>query len=223
MHGAVAAQVKACESGPAADPAVLGHPVELDVIPVAEAWTYHGRVVRSTFTVSCPPDTHGELTVVGAGHDDVERTAFLPKDLLLDAGQDVTVIGVLEVIAHPPAVVNGTRVPAWPELRQAHRVTGAAVPISAAWVPAAKTEFFPATMQPSPSPVERGNATPAPFSTSPRATFVPPACWPCARRCPHCVTEAGCSPPAASPAEPMTPKEPPVPRPGKHREKRIPA
>lgn len=99
------------------DPNLTGHPVELDVIRVADAWEYHVRTVRASFTVSCPPDTHGEMTAFGAGHDMVERTVFLPKDLRVDVGDDISVIGKLEVIPHPPRVVNNIFVPAWTEIR----------------------------------------------------------------------------------------------------------
>lgn len=40
----------------------------------------------------------------------------MPKDLLLDKGQDVTVVGVLRVKVHPPAWVNGQRLPVWTEI-----------------------------------------------------------------------------------------------------------
>lgn len=101
-----------------ADPVgMLFEPIELDVISVERAWVLDGRPVRSTFTVSCPPDTHGDLTVLGAGHDEVERTAIVPKNLLVDTGHDVSLVGVLRVIQHPPGAVNGVFVKGWTEIR----------------------------------------------------------------------------------------------------------
>jgi hypothetical protein len=90
--------------------------VELDVMTVAQAWALNGKWVVTSFTISCPPDTYCETTVIGAGTDEVERSAYVPKDLLLDKGQDVTVVGVLRVKINPPAWVNGQRVPVWTEI-----------------------------------------------------------------------------------------------------------
>lgn len=98
-------------------PAIIAQPVELDVIRPADAVPLNGRYVRTTFTVACPPDHTEFTTVIGCGFDDVERTAYLPKDLLLDVGDEITVAGSLEVVPHPPLVINGQRVPAWTEIR----------------------------------------------------------------------------------------------------------
>lgn len=94
-------------------PAVIAQPVELDVIRPADAVPLNGRYVRSTFTVSVPPDHTEFTTVLGCGFDDVERVAYIPKVLSVDVGDTVTVAGILEVNFHPPWVVNGQRVPAW--------------------------------------------------------------------------------------------------------------
>ncbi len=95
---------------------VLPRPVELDRMSVAQAWASNRRLVVTTFTISCPTDTHGDVTVIGAGWDEVERSAYVPKDGLLDKGQEVTVVGVLRVTVHPPAWVNGQFVPVWTEI-----------------------------------------------------------------------------------------------------------
>ena len=56
-------------------PGVIPYPVELDRMTVAQARGNDGRLVCSTFIVSCPADTHGAVTVLGAGTDEVERAA----------------------------------------------------------------------------------------------------------------------------------------------------
>jgi hypothetical protein len=72
--------------------------LELDRIPLVKAGAFHGKLVRSTFVISCPPDTHGKSTIIGTGNNAVERSALVPKDLMLDKSDEVTVVGVLEVI-----------------------------------------------------------------------------------------------------------------------------
>lgn len=98
-------------AGVASNPPVLPR-VPLDAILVDDATALHGKLVRCTFQFTCPPDTHGGVTVVGTGWDAVERVAYLPKDLLLDEGDAVTAVGVLEVIRHRAAVVNTIFTPA---------------------------------------------------------------------------------------------------------------
>ena len=97
--------------------AMIAHPIELDVIRPADAVPLNGRFVRSTFTVACPPGHAEHTTVLGCGHDAVERSAYIPKDLSIDRGDTVAVAGILEVVPHPPLVINGQRVPAWTEIR----------------------------------------------------------------------------------------------------------
>jgi hypothetical protein len=87
------------------------------VIRPADAVPLNGRYVRATFTVADPPQHTEFTTVIGCGHDEEERAAYLPKDLLIDRGDTVTVAGILEVVPHPPLLVNGVRVPAWTEIR----------------------------------------------------------------------------------------------------------
>ena len=73
--------------------------------------------MRSTFTISSPPDTRGETTFIGAGRDDIERTAFAPKNLLLNQDNAVRVFGKIRLITHPPMMVTGVCVKAWHEIR----------------------------------------------------------------------------------------------------------
>ena len=54
--------------------------------------------------------------MIGAGWDEVEQSAYVPKDWLLDKGKDVTVVGILKVKVHTPAWVNGQRVKEWTEI-----------------------------------------------------------------------------------------------------------
>jgi hypothetical protein len=108
---------------------VIPQEVELDRMTVAQAWGNNGRLVWSTFTISCPTDTHGDVTVIGAGWDAVERAAYVPKDFLLDKGDEVTVVGVMRVKNYPPAWVNGQFVPAWTEIW----IEGVVVPEVAVW------------------------------------------------------------------------------------------
>ncbi len=97
-------------------PGVIPFPVELDRMTVAQAWGIDGRLVCSTFIVSCPADTHGAVTVLGAGTDEVERAAYVPRNLLVDKGHEVTVVGILRVKVHPPFRMNGQVVPATTEI-----------------------------------------------------------------------------------------------------------
>ena len=90
--------------------------VELDRMTVAQAWGNNGRLVWSTFTISCPTDFSGEVSIIGAGWDAVERSAYVPKDLLLDKEQEVTVVGIMRVREHPPAWIIGQFVPVWTEI-----------------------------------------------------------------------------------------------------------
>lgn len=98
-------------------PSVIGHKIDIGVIPLEQAVALNRKRVRATFVITHPPDTHGDKTILGTGFDDIERTAFVPKNLLLDKGDEVTVFGKLEVIHHPLAVVNGQFVKAWHEIR----------------------------------------------------------------------------------------------------------
>lgn len=94
-----------------------GEVIAFDAITVVDARATAGTVVKATFEVSCPPDHFGRWTVLGAGLDDVERAAYVPKDLRVDKGDRVTVVGRLKVRRHTASVVNGQEVPAWDELR----------------------------------------------------------------------------------------------------------
>jgi DNA replicative helicase MCM subunit Mcm2 (Cdc46/Mcm family) len=59
------------------------------------------------------------VTIVGPGRDGAEWSVFLKGNRLDDVnpGDRLKVRGVLRVIEHPPARVNGMMVPAWTEVR----------------------------------------------------------------------------------------------------------
>jgi hypothetical protein len=99
------------------DPSLVAVPIDLDTIKAEDAWALNVRFVKSTFTVNCPPDLHGGLTILGTGWDAIERGAHIPKNLLIDKGDEVTVYGFLHVIPQRSAVVNGQFVPGWLEIR----------------------------------------------------------------------------------------------------------
>lgn len=99
-------------------------PIPFDKLTVADARRVHGQEITIAFTVGAPAYTWSEggalVTVVGPGDvDEHERTVVLRGDRVreMDAGRKLRVSGRLRVIDHPTAVVNGTTVPAWTELR----------------------------------------------------------------------------------------------------------
>lgn len=99
------------------DPSAFCKPIDLDLITVDDARELQNFPVKSTFFVTSPPDTHDTFTVVGTGFGAVERTAFIPKDLLVDRGDEVTIFGRLRVIDHPGCWVNQVWVRPWTEIR----------------------------------------------------------------------------------------------------------
>lgn len=94
-----------------------GPAVDLDTLTVQQADALHGQVVRATVTVVNPPDAVGWWSVLGDDIGAFTRTVVVPRTLAIDRGDVVRVVGVLETIRHPAAVVNGVQVPAWDEVR----------------------------------------------------------------------------------------------------------
>lgn len=92
-------------------------PIELDKIAVADAKNLQGHLVPTTFTITAPPDTQDGVTVIGCEAGGVERTALLPENWRLNAGDEVTIEGELRVIEHAPSVINGVRFPGFTEIR----------------------------------------------------------------------------------------------------------
>jgi hypothetical protein len=98
----------------------LPQPVALDGISVERARTLHGKLVSTSFMVAKPAYTILGCTVIGAADrdDGAERGITLRGTRLdIDVGDCISVVGVMRVIDHPPAFVNGQWVLAWVELR----------------------------------------------------------------------------------------------------------
>lgn len=99
---------------------LFADPVRLDDISLDLARAMDGRVVVSTFLCEKPSYTFSGATIIGAADrgDGIERTAVVDGDRLdLDMGMRVTIFGVLRVIDHEAAFVNGVFVPGWVEIR----------------------------------------------------------------------------------------------------------
>jgi hypothetical protein len=94
-----------------------GPALDLDTLTLAQAAVLDGQLVRASVTVVNPPDAVGWWTVAGDDRGAVVRSAVMPRDLHISRGDSVTVVGVLETIRHPAAVVNGVNVQAWEEVR----------------------------------------------------------------------------------------------------------
>jgi hypothetical protein len=100
-------------------------PLDLDTLSVARARQLDGERVAVTFLVAKPAYTLRGVTMAGAADqlDGCERgTVLKGKRLDADAGQRLTVSGVLRVIDHPGGFVNGgfvngVFVPGWVEVR----------------------------------------------------------------------------------------------------------
>lgn len=108
-----------CACGGGAATGSAWHLFALGTASVDDARKLDGSTVRSTFSVVNPPDYRPAdgLMVVGDDTGNVSRSAVLPLDYLIDAGDTITVEGTLRVIRHPATVVGEVTVPAWTELR----------------------------------------------------------------------------------------------------------
>ena len=103
--------------------ALLPQPISLSTIRLDEARELHGRFVVAKFVIATPCFTWKNRTIIGAADrdDGIERTAVvrgIRRDL--DQGRRVAVLGILRVIDHGSATVNGVAVPAWTEIRVQH-------------------------------------------------------------------------------------------------------
>ena len=102
---------------PVAPPAVA-----FDRLTLSDAAALNGAEVAITFTVGRPVYTWPRplRTVCGPDEiDDQERTAVLRGQRMteLREGMRVRAVGVVRVIHHEAAVVNGVVVPKWDEIR----------------------------------------------------------------------------------------------------------
>ncbi|AWM41776.1 hypothetical protein GobsT_71170 [Gemmata obscuriglobus] len=99
--------------------------VQFDHITVADARPLSGATVRIEFRPDRPEHTWPiggeERTVTGPAEldDGQERTVVLRGNRLGDlrTGKRIRAVGVLRVIDHPAAAVNGVLVPEWTEIR----------------------------------------------------------------------------------------------------------
>ncbi len=99
---------------------VMDVPLVLDKLTADEAKAIDGQTVRACFEVGKPVFTWNGKTVLGCEDhaDEVERTAVLNAERHdIDPGDKMTVVGVVRLLRHKESVVNGTKVPAWVEIR----------------------------------------------------------------------------------------------------------
>ena len=103
--------------------ALLPQPITLSTIRLDRARELQGQFVLARFVIATPCFTLKNRTVIGAADrdDGIERTAVvrgIRRDL--DMGRRVSVLGILRVLDHGSATVNGVSVPAWTEIRVQH-------------------------------------------------------------------------------------------------------
>ena len=105
----------------AAGPAYQFAPYHLDRLAVADARGLNGTAVVVWLEVGKPlAFTHDGRTLIGIDDqaDGVERGVVLRRERdNIDVGDRLTVGGVLRVLDHAAATVNGVEVPAWVEVR----------------------------------------------------------------------------------------------------------
>jgi hypothetical protein len=113
--------VAAVGAKPAAEsPGDLARPVDLYALTLNEARLVAGHRVEAFLEVGCPVDVADGFTVVAAYErpDGVERHVYLVGDRHhIGAGDRLTAEGVLRVVEHAAATVNGVTVPPWVEIR----------------------------------------------------------------------------------------------------------
>ena len=100
--------------------ALLPQPVALSTLRLDRARELQGQFVLARFVIAKPHFTLKNRTVIGAADrtDGIERTAVvrgIRRDL--DTGRRVSVPGILRVLDHETATVNGVSVPTWTEIR----------------------------------------------------------------------------------------------------------
>jgi hypothetical protein len=104
----------------ASDPCDLARPIDLYAMTLEEARTLHGYRVEVFLEAGCPVDVGDGYTMVGGYEKDdgVSRAVRLRGERHdIDPGDVVTADGVLRVIEHDAATVNGVLVPGWIEIR----------------------------------------------------------------------------------------------------------
>lgn len=118
----------------AADPGDLARPLDLYAMTAEQARHLAGRRVEVFLEVGCPVGVGDGLTVAACHErpDGISRHAHLAGERHdIGVGDVLTVSGVLRVIRHRDATVNGVFVPGWvevrvgQEVRRTHRTTAA--------------------------------------------------------------------------------------------------
>jgi hypothetical protein len=96
------------------DPGDLARPLDLYELSVEEAVKLRGQRVEVFLEVGCPVDVGSGFTVAGCyeRNDGLERHVYLTGERHdIEAGDKLTVSGLLSVIEHDEAKVNGVLVP----------------------------------------------------------------------------------------------------------------
>jgi hypothetical protein len=104
----------------AADPGDLTKPIDLYATTLDQARRLDGYRVEVFLEAGCPPDVGNGYTMVGGyeKEDGIERAIRLRGERHdIDPGGVVTAEGVLRVVEHDEATVNGVLVPGWAEIR----------------------------------------------------------------------------------------------------------
>ena len=94
--------------------------LSLDALTIPAARRLDGRSVVVSIVPAKPAYTWGGRTVLGGEDrpDGAERGVMLKGERLdVKEGEPLTVRGLLRVIDHPAAVVNGRMIPGWVEIR----------------------------------------------------------------------------------------------------------
>jgi hypothetical protein len=103
-----------------ANPGDLARPIDLYAVTLEHARKLHGFRVEVFLEAGCPVDVGDGYTMVGGyeKEDGIERAIRLRGEQHeIDPGDVVTAEGVLRVIEHEEATVNGVKVPGWTEIR----------------------------------------------------------------------------------------------------------
>jgi hypothetical protein len=104
----------------ATDAGDLARPIDLYAMTLEQARRLHGYRVEVVLEAGCPVDVGDGYTMVGGyeKEDGIERAVRLRGEFHdIEPGDVVTTEGVLRVIEHKEATVNGVKVPAWVEIR----------------------------------------------------------------------------------------------------------
>lgn len=98
---------------------LLSHPIRLEHLSPAAARGLAGQRVTVVLDSSRPSQVWEGTTIIGCDEqpDEVERSVILRGERADVDWRRVWVRGVVRVIEHPGAMVNGEVVPPWVEIR----------------------------------------------------------------------------------------------------------